>query len=662
MVAFARRGELVIGRAHAGLEEDRGSTSKNCCIEGSEGCFSNALTAPTILKAILCSATLIAVIGLTKGFVFDTYDDAAIQYALAGYRTGSPYGTLTYVSPLLGWLIAGLYCLQPAVPWYGLFQITILAISITVINYALLVKVSKIVPITPINIVIVFLIDVVCFAWYTHRMQFTISAAALGTAAIALILAYSDVRRAGRGKYLWVVSISAVLLMLICYAYRKPTCIALIPFWMLAILFVATRERALYASMNHDEEASTGKGFFRALQQTDKEIMVIVAATLLGIGAIQCVNNCYKAQDTEYYEYDAARLAYQDYTEDRAYGKNIQLYETAGWDQEATELIYRFVYLLPEMNTDDLNAIVDAFGSEAWASGPIKILEEHGLSIIPKVINSVKSFVLGSREAKAYAAMAFGTAAVAFTFTVCWRGKYSEYLRKLRNHCVVFELIAVAVFVLQVGYLAAINRLLLRAFCAVAIPCLIAILLVLLTYCAEANPPKLVKSKRGPNMSVALLLTCLMVLLVGSGQWIIRELNEPYWSQIERKSISQMADFDAYAMSHPDNFYIYDFSLAATDYAYDPFVVYVSSKPTNTMISGGNYTYSPCYYEQLEFNNMNSLSLKNLLNKNVQFVSDSESIQSALPQLMEYMESRYGVNCNEIDRIGNTGATVYAFN
>lgn len=66
---------------------------------------------------------LVLFIALTYGFWFETNDDCVKASILAGTYLGRPDLHDVYSSPVLGFIVSGLYRLAGAVPWYGLLLI-----------------------------------------------------------------------------------------------------------------------------------------------------------------------------------------------------------------------------------------------------------------------------------------------------------------------------------------------------------------------------------------------------------------------------------------------------------------------------------------------------------------------------------------------------------
>ena len=92
--------------------------------------------------------SLLAALAVLVGFkllgvlVYDTNDDAIMAGLSYGYY-GTPEGKLIYISPLLGGLLAWLQGKVTALPWYYLFEMGMLAVTMAVYYYLVLDRQGK---------------------------------------------------------------------------------------------------------------------------------------------------------------------------------------------------------------------------------------------------------------------------------------------------------------------------------------------------------------------------------------------------------------------------------------------------------------------------------------------------------------------------------------
>ena len=194
------------------------------------------------------------------------------------------------------------------------------------------------------------------------------------------------------------------------------------------------------------------------------------------------------------------------------------------------------------------------------------------------------------------------------------------------------------------------GRLPLRSFMSLIIPNLFLILMFL----------PCIKRIRYKNY-VALVVVVVSLMCISFSIKSIY-ISQEYLDTQTETSIGQK-EFDAfeeYAIQHPNNFYVYDFSVATINR--DPFKVFPNEKPSNTMVSGGSYTFSELYYEQLNANNLNELYWDDFLEKNIYFVSANDYYVEVMQKNIEE-ELNKKVKVTKEKTFGNqsNGLSIYKF-
>ena len=92
--------------------------------------------------------SLLAALAVLVGFkllgvlVYDTNDDALMAGLSYGYY-GAPEGKLIYINPILGELLAWLQSRVPALPWYYLVELGLMAVTMAVYYYLVLDRQGK---------------------------------------------------------------------------------------------------------------------------------------------------------------------------------------------------------------------------------------------------------------------------------------------------------------------------------------------------------------------------------------------------------------------------------------------------------------------------------------------------------------------------------------
>lgn len=94
------------------------------------------------------AVSLLAALAVLVGFkllgvlVYDTNDDALMAGLSYGYY-GAPEGKLIYINPILGELLAWLQSRVPALPWYYLVELGLMAVTMAVYYYLVLDRQGK---------------------------------------------------------------------------------------------------------------------------------------------------------------------------------------------------------------------------------------------------------------------------------------------------------------------------------------------------------------------------------------------------------------------------------------------------------------------------------------------------------------------------------------
>lgn len=153
------------------------------------------------------------------------------------------------------------------------------------------------------------------------------------------------------------------------------------------------------------------------------------------------------------------------------------------------------------------------------------------------------------------------------------------------------------------------------------------------------------------------IAACLIVFLMLYNIRAVYFMDDCTKTQTDTTATEQeVKEFEQYAIAHHENLYVYDFTVATLQR--DPFVTFPDIKPTNCIISGGSYTFSTIYYQQLEQNGMSSLYWEDLLKDNVYYVSANWSfVELVMNSISEKVEKQ--VLCEEIYAFGPEGAKVY---
>ena len=133
------------------------------------------------------AVSLLAALAVLVGFkllgvlVYDTNDDALMAGLSYGYY-GAPEGKLIYINPILGELLAWLQSRIPALPWYYLVELGLMAVTMAAYYYLVLDRQGK------RGLPAVVLLTLVFAIALLTRVQYTKIAGAASGAGVLLML------------------------------------------------------------------------------------------------------------------------------------------------------------------------------------------------------------------------------------------------------------------------------------------------------------------------------------------------------------------------------------------------------------------------------------------------------------------------------------------
>lgn len=599
----------------------------------------------TLFTAVCIVGILYLLVCVSRGIVFDTVDDYNVMMTLSGEKTGSPFWETTFYNPLLAFVISRLYLLTDEVQWYSVISVLMMMASLSVIAYCILKKINAVASESrrvgiALGVLLTFLFLVAFYVYAIQRMQFTTTAASLGAAASALLFSIdvTDSRQTVRKH-----CIASIVFLALCYLERSLAGLASICFWLAGII-------RFYIIYKND-----GKYHYETTELSSSlKPLATLAAGIIVIATVYAGTLCIKqiGSNAEYYSYDKVRSEFQDYPH-VTYASNPEIYSEAGWSKEIYDLATSLFYIAPEIGADEFESIVNSSANE---------------SAQPTLIEGAK---LGWRLVRDNSFARETAIACIGLFLVGMAGVVSS--RVLNHRWIAFQkarfigLIGVSALSFgMLAYLAIQGRILLRIYLAVVLPlasCLIMLVLdIIQPLCGGSHIDSTceIKPKAGYKRAAGAISVALMILLfcyaslAGAGT-VIDKSSTDCWSPDLVKAAEQ------YAVEHPDSVYMHDYSFTNYYNSYDPFRVYDDKKPINLIISGGSYTYTACYFEQLAVNGLDALSGEELVTGEVLYITDL-SKPGYLQCLLAYLRSIYGdVIAKQVDTINNK-LGVYSFN
>lgn len=586
---------------------------------------------PFALSAAVVLVAMIA-IAFCRGIVFETVDDYNVMMTLSGEKTGAPYAQLTFYNTVLGFLIAQLYRITDVVQWYSLVQLAMIYASCTATFGSILKSSSR----TRIPLVATALFSCIFFIVFllypTQRMQFTTTAAMLGMAACSLCFSI-DPKNDCRASVNRTLLASCVFVVL-AFAERRSVGICVLVFW--AASFVR-----LYL-------------FAKPLSIKSRDAIFCIASASITValcGGLAFVDSVVRSygDNRDYVNYNEWRVEYQDHPHP-SFSDASDLYKSIGWDGELYDLTTSLIYIDDRINESSFETIMTSPYSEAAQTS---------------VNEAIALFVRLARENQSAKALTLGLLALFATSALLGLGLIS---RDQRRAAIVLtgSLGLLAVTIVLSLYLCLSGRWMLRLYQTIVLPAGACVLLLALD--AVALPSGIVPHENGrhaaaksPAASPSLSSLAVMTLLLPLGVGLYLSLGAiGNLQDRDTDSIRQMSSVEQYAIEHPDQLFMHDYSISNIYNSYDPFRVYPNKDLSNLVISGGSYTFSGPYYRQLEANGIESFLGERLLEDDVFYISDP-SKGNYVNKVLAYLRGLYGdVDVVEVEQLDG-GATVYKF-
>ncbi len=589
---------------------------------------------PFAYSSALCLVAFIA-IAMSRGIVFDTVDDYNMMMTISGEKTGDPYFQLTFFNSAFGFLMSLLYRITDSVQWYSIVELSFLLAGLSVIGGCL-------VRITPPNrsvlwptLILAALLATV-YLYPVQRMQFTTTAATLGAASCALCLCIGDTGLSTQQNRRYFCL--SLLFLALAFIERKSAGICCSVFWLLCVGRILLYSKS---GFRNRIKADTLKWAARPLLAA-----LLVVACFYGFDTLlQRLGD-----NSSYGAYNQWRIEFQDHVRP-SYEEAPDMYLAAGWSEEVFNLARSLIYVDEAIDTPALEHIVQS-PETATIQPSIRDAISLGYSLFKE-----------NETARGDLVVVAGLGLTSFLAgALLWR----RNRRSSIAFCSWTVVVALVSFCLCL-YLCLSGRWLLRLFLTVALPaasCFLFQLVGGLNAAAGIPNRKIGKhgsSHRLPQLPLAAKGSMAAVLAVSvlfgsvSAASDIEKLRKR-----DSYSIPQMAAIENYALQHPDDVFVHDYSVSNSYDSYDPFRTY-DGDLTNLIISGGSYTRTGAYNKQLEANGIDGfLDGRTLLSDNVYYISNLER-GDYVEVVSDYLESKYGpVNVELVDVLNGT-AGVYKF-
>lgn len=587
-LALTERGRSLSARLTAALEKDR-------------YCW---------LASAVVTGLFIAWTWRVTVFSFMTSDESGLLRSVvkvnsAGFRSAAN----TYSHVLFCWLLSLPYRLDPNGSWYTLYQLAAMAVSLTVIGRCVLRRTGARHWSVWAGVAIHALLCAGVFMYSFALIAYTVTAAIVGSASVALLLCREDVRsRAGR----LASDAGSVILLLLCVMERWETGESVLCFWLLAAAYQAVR--LLWSRREKSEK--------RRLLSLGG--CVLVAAGLV-VGLRLLAQSELVGYRTSYMEDDASRTLIVDFLADDLSEED---YAQVGIPPELATLMRSWYFMDRRVTTETLDALADAYYARRGGESLGQL----------KTVSSLRSYcatladqVRGDPQ-MLWRALCLTSLLGLTAGAVLAAGKrrWPELL------CAMCAVAGAGVLLL---YLVVQGRFLTRAFLVAVLPAIVTVLLMALA--AEGRADALTPGRRTAAMGLAGLFAAGAVVCCCMGVYHVPHIRDTATSDdlfgVQRAT-------DAYMNAHPDTLFITNLF----DNNLDPFRS--PDYPTNTTFWGnrGDISKAP---ENRRFTEA-------FFQDDVRFMTDNPT---AVVLLLQYMTLDQGpVQAATMDKLPG-GVCSYAF-
>jgi hypothetical protein len=520
-------------------------------------------------RMVLSAFLTLLLVGITACLLpitFLTNDDASIMYTFAGYYTGEPYPIHGFINLPLGYLVSMLYLLAPAVPWWPVLQLICVAAAIWAIFHTLWNIGAQ----NGVAHGWMLLLDAVLYAlvliYPLARLSFTMTACVLGSAGV-LRLFSADTGRDAREPLPLLAMLESLGLMIACFLFRNSTGYSLVCFWAAGVVYHALNT-----------------GVYRTAGERKREFLRLGAYALAGIlafGSLVWLNGwTYRNMNPEgYATFEEARGNFFDFPH-VAYADDPAFYESIGWDKETYLLVENGCFIDPSVTAESLNAVIER-GAAGAKSGLTEKLSD--------ALAYGEAFFRGNGAAQYMLAVPALTAAGALYYVLLGRRRWIDF-----SILTALSLGAAALCF----YLCWKERLILRAFQAIALPTAVLLPALFLRVCGANRRGGIGRAGKIAGVGLA-------ILALAAFGWSLTKTALWFDSYHPAQQIADMRAAERYAMDHRENVYIVQPTFI---YNNEAFKTYPDEKPVNIVDWGDTGMYSGWKTRQLEINGLDALT------------------------------------------------------
>ena len=512
---------------------------------------------------------------------FETNDDTGILMCITGARTGKITADTNFCNIIWGGLLSSLYRINESIPWYIIVYMLLTWCALSTLCFCcirIFTKKSNLVSVKQFVIELLMGGCVFCalffslFCYYADIFQFTVVSAFCGLSAILLMIAFPA---GGSANYV----VFSVLLLFACTIRPQ-------------IGFLTSGALVLFICI------------LILLKQPANRLYYVLAG---GIQVITYIVNYIYEYTTDWHvfrAYHKARSYFMDYPHP-SFKDDPSFFKDTGWTSTLYNLICNWFFMDRRFNTAALHS-VNSVG--LWESPSIRsklismattIRISKTQSMIPIVLFCIVCFTI---------------------LMMIIRHEKSKLI------CIVGASIITVLIILLFLYR---GRLPFRSLYSVLILYLLPVLFI--TYDGML-PIEIVSNRTIRNILIVSLMIITYSVLVPYG--LLNCTRTASNQKTIAEGIRVNHKIQQYAVSHPQDIYIYDISLTLPG---SPFETYENGKPYNLFFWGGSGMYSPLYYDQLKANGLDELYSDSFFNDNIYFVAKERPD----PDLLQYMKEEY---------------------
>ena len=554
------------------------------------------------------ASVLILMIVLVSGRVsYYDCDDLNIAWALAGYRSGSPSFSHPFINCIMAAVVSGLYTLVPALPWWWIVQWFAVFLGMSAVFYACLAVGSRRNVPMLVPLFVSGVMTAVFYAYLVVSVTFTLSSAAVGAGAAALVLADDGGADSRQGRRCRVFGV-ALLVLAFLVRHSSGLAVACFYFGALAIRFA---EKLLLPKNERRGSRPERKKLVLNAGIAALCVLLLIGTNAWGRRALN---------PDGFLEFDEARGLYMDYPHD-SYHENPVMYGSLGWSEALTRLVNYWFYMDERVTADTLRTAFDAS-----AARNVPLLRK--LSSVPKrLLTEAKAHPIAKY---ALAAAIVSVAALVALFLMSKQRRVLPFLAGLAYALGTAALLS---------YLVVMGRMNLRVLLTVLLPFVTCVLLI----CLELYDGNVAARAAGLLLAGAMLFPSQAIF-----RYVIHIKCD--------ESIALSREVTAYVMAHPDTVFYRDTYTANN---FDAYAVYPDEKPTNLMDWGGCDMYTAARTEQMQKNGITSPYADVFLQENVRYIGTRDA--ECLHLLDVYMQETYQTDGYTITDELSDGIVVVSF-